>query len=110
VAKKEKKRISIQIPEETDALLDNIKVKTGNSKQKILAILVGFGQCLINEVDLNKTYDAVFKRNLLRIQRAEAVKMGATDEQLAKIDEGIRIFDEILAAYRKEGVEVKIES
>lgn len=75
--------------------------KLGREKALVRSVMIAAAQFLDNNVGLDKTLDTVISREFLKASRAEAIKMGATKEQLAPFDNAIKVQNDLLAAYKK---------
>lgn len=81
--------------------MDELKDE-GKPKTKIWSLIITAIKYLNNNVDLNKTFDTVFGREVIKAARAEAQKLGASPEELKKYDEIIAINDKLLKDYTRE--------
>jgi hypothetical protein len=87
--------------DEFEKLLTHLK-RLGVVKAKGWGVAIAAVKFMNNNADLNKTLNTAFNRELLKAARAEAVKMGATKEQLMPFDAAIKVQDDLLKSYEKE--------
>lgn len=84
------------------------KKREGISKLKMFAFITAACKCFDNTVDFNKTFDAVFDREILKTAKQKAIKMGATKDQIAQYDAVIKIHDDLLLSFKEVEGDAKI--
>lgn len=98
--KKKIPRINTEISPEAYSILEKAK-NEGLSHRKFFDNLAVISECFGNLVSLEATTPEVLKIRFLRGMRKESLEKGATQAELAAIDEAIKVQEAILDAYRK---------
>jgi hypothetical protein len=96
---------TIAVPEEVQQILKDAKEKDGLSRKTIISAGVKTinEYFLQNKAPFRPTSEAVSSRELLLALREKARKDGASFDELAEIDKGIKFFESVLQRLRDGG-------